>query len=268
VDLPPGEYYIQAIYNNWLNAIWHNAPGYEGVLPAGIGENEPQLYPRYTQTRMNEPIGISKPAKITVRAKNEAVSNRTPLPNSPIRVELSLNNPSPMVGQRATAVIRFTNQTDITLEVFAPHFHKFHRTIELAALTPEGKYIADLGKIERFSYHGPIRNDWLTFPPGGTTSTEFDFPVGFFPQSAYPSQRLSIGKYQLEVRVHGHFISGCPSDVERATDPQIVPPNTNENAKDKAGKRMTYEEWERTLPGPEICRSNRVELEILPRSGD
>ena len=47
---------------------------------------------------------------------------------------------------------------------------------------------------------------------------------------------------------------------------ELTPAEAEDLAAEK--KRMSYREWRAGFPGKEIYRSKRVELEILPRTGD
>jgi hypothetical protein len=284
VDLPPGEYYVQAIYNNWLNAFWANAPGYSGPRPADGTADEPGVWKKhlkgeYSQAKMDEPIGISNPMKLTVTADYARPQKKERDPDCPIRVELFRDGPKPTVGRETTISFTLVNQSSRTIEVFAPYFNglgPFSHAIELVLLTPDGNDIGDLWKLRGGSTTGPLPSHWLTIPSGGITSSDFTFPAGLVPNTRYVvNNELPSGKYLLELRIHEHVISRRPSGIERAIRASMSPRSrarldeiAPEFGKDDVPGRTAIEEWQRTFPGPEICRSNRVELEILPRTGD
>jgi hypothetical protein len=80
-------------------------------------------------------------------------------------------------------------------------------------------------------------------------------PMGYEPGANIP-KALTVGKYSLELRAHAPVLSGMPAFV------------TARKNRTSDANHPSYGEWRRSFPGPEICRSNRVELEILPRTGD
>ena len=120
-------------------------------------------------------------------------------------------------------------------------------------------------------------------PGGAFVSQPFEFRIGTVDGFAHwhGGNMLPPGKYFLELRVYDHILIR-PWNLERvmrlyaeadmkafgeSVDPAFhdrpLPPD---EPKEPVG--LSYDQWRRTLPGPEICRSNRVELEILPPTGD
>jgi hypothetical protein len=189
-------------------------------------------------------------------------------------------------GRPTEVEIRMTNASDQTLEVYDPSLNGLlwgRRAVVLEVLDSEGN---DLGNLLLRNFGGsamsPGKRDWVSLEPGKIASGQFRFLAGKVPNvEGGVADDLPPGKYFLELRVHRHVISGRPdlSGIEAmlrkagaraaANGGFKVPPDLLEAEPEKNPKpRISYEEWERTLPGPEILRSKRIELEILPRTGD
>jgi hypothetical protein len=252
VRLAPGEYSVQIVYSRFLvaNAIdWLR--------------NRPQRAISPSPMQNSEAILVSEPAEFKVTLD---VSDQRALPavrDTSLHAELRPAKLSAKTGRRASIEVRFRNDSHDPLQLFNPTLNPglfvFNRAVNLDFINGEGHFLKDILRTEEGSFRGLLSTDWIRIPPSGTISTTRDFWVG-----QIPGQRLLFhaeappGTYTLELIVYGHVLSEPPIGVKRPSDV------TNQRRAD----RMTIEEWERTFPGPEICRSNRVELEILPRTGD
>jgi hypothetical protein len=90
--------------------------------------------------------------------------------------------------------------------------------------------------------------DWVTLPPGGLVSTTFAFKAGILLAG---QKELELGKYQLQLKARGHLVSGRPD--------LLIPGEAPDDT------RTSWREWRRTFPGPELCESEPIEFEIIPR---
>jgi hypothetical protein len=54
VELPPGEYYVQAIYDHWLISSWLNRPSYAGPRPTNGTGDEPRPIRGYSNAQMDD----------------------------------------------------------------------------------------------------------------------------------------------------------------------------------------------------------------------
>jgi len=282
IDLPAGEYWVQAIYNNWLVAHWPNGPlksfsARSTPLPGDEAEE------RGTRS-MDGPILVSEPVKLTVTANQQLAARSEGSSKCPLRIDLRLDDASPVIGRDVKGEVRLVNRSDTILEVYNPFLddtlQDLNRAIVLDFSTFDGRHIGNLLRVDHTSFKGLTPRHWVTIPPGGVTSRTFTFRAGQVPRTAFQvGSELPPGKYNLEARAFGQVVSGRPSGIVRAqlgvlserarkSLQTAIADAERQDAADRAEGRITIEEWERTFPGPEICRSNRVELEILPRTGD
>jgi hypothetical protein len=200
-------------------------------------------------------------------------------------VELKPAKITAVFGRPTDVEIRMTNASDMPLEVYDPAVNALlwgQRAVVLEILDADGNDLGNLLPRYGVSASTPYKTDWVSLEPGKTASGEIPFLAGKIPDvEGGVEHDLPPGKYFLELRVHGHVLSGRP-DLSRkeaglrraaaraaANGGFKVPPDLLESEPEKDPKpRISYEEWERTLPGPEILRSKRIELEILPRTGE
>ena len=121
------------------------------------------------------------------------------------------------------------------------------------------------------SSHAPRGANWVTIPPGGIVSTTI--------KSWARGNKRVPGKYALELRIYENVLSGRPWDMRRVkrdrliiqgqSDAQhVIAEGQSMEDDEERGQRMSYYTWVRTFPGPEVVRSQRFPLEILPRTGD
>jgi hypothetical protein len=262
IDLPPGDYYVQAIYNYWLVASWPNEPGSSGPRTIdGMGD-DPRAWKWRKNMNMDAPMAISEPLKLVVTADAAPAANDPPSIDCPLRLELH-----PPVkrdtddGLQTEVRIRFTNQSDKIIDVFNPlldsRLFVVPNAVELALLNAAEKHIGNYTDVEVGSNRSPRRSDWVRFPPGGTISSNFRYRPDYVPLSEFARpDGLPAGKYLLELRGHEALVSPPPDIINHTDDATQI------------ARHATYLDWRRSFPGPVICRSNRVELEILPRTGD
>jgi hypothetical protein len=221
---------------------------------------------------MEEPAAVSEAAKLIVvagigaRKVGEDTEHATVTGSeSSLRVELRPMKISAKVGRREEFEIRMVNRSDRTIEIFNPFLNGLlapTRALSLPILTRDG---VEIGDVMTRSLPGSSRppldtSDWLDLPAGGFTSLKRPFLVGAVPGTDFDGSvdLLPAGQYFLELRAHAPLISGCPPVIKNPQGESI----------DDVINSPAYREWRFSFPGPEICRSNRVELEILPRTGD
>jgi hypothetical protein len=234
-----------------------------------------------------EPLGIA-----TGLAPKPA-TNALYFQKCPISLHLTPETIRAKFGEPVEIRISIANRSDSAVEVYNPKlvwsFHS-HRALMLAISSEDGDLIGDL----LVKPGGPNvmlhEQAWTMFPPGETGDVKSKFQAGHV-HSVFdgPPDELLPGKYILQLRAFGHLVCGRPdlsslengfhSQIARlfATDPLnplFAPDPFNRSLRHKKEElvapesRQSYFEWESDFPGPEICRSNRVELEILPRTGE
>jgi hypothetical protein len=260
VDLPAGEYYIQAIYNHWLIANWLNSPGSAPRPPADGSEDEPR--PNVLlKSELDKPRAVSKPVKLVVTAESQGSVSPLVASACPLRFELRPAKSRVTVGRQAEIEVRMVNQSDKTIDVFNPLLHPWffshHSAVDLAILRFDETYLGNLLDLEFGSSRTPTKRSWVKMPQGGTISSKFRFRAGTIPQTDFRGDDLlPAGKYLLELRAREPILSSPPAILLHSNVSKEILPHP------------TFLEWQRTFPGPEISRSKRVELEILPRTGD
>jgi hypothetical protein len=282
LDLPPGKYVVQATYTH-LALAGKPAPNPE---TGAINPYMPNTFSR-SEADVTEILAVSDAVPLEIRQSPFNDNQAQTQLEAPLNVELSPRAISEKFGRRTKIRITIANRSDYMVDCGSPPFgcslgHTY--PVEIVVLKPDGTFAGDL--LSRS--HGSVRSmspaDWIRIPPGGTISSEFQFLAGRFHDISIPD--LVPGRYLVEVRVHGHLILGPPRDLRSITleslsrtlehsnpfwpfgtlggvkliEEPAIPPDDD--------RSPTYAEWQQTFPGPEICRSNRVELEILPRTGD
>jgi len=256
VNLGPGEYYIQAVYNHWLIALPVSSP----TGPAERGQ--PLVLPWLSEAQMSRPLLISKPVKLRVVASHSDLTNvnmRTARPShNSLHVELRPARTRAKYDRKTEVEVRMANRGDKTINVFNPQLIPIveQRAVTLALLTTDGKEISDLLARVDGSWASAAKWNWVKMPPGGTVSSKAAFWAGA--TNSQFAASFPPGSYLLELTVNSPALSGAPIAVS--------------DSRDKDGsadlRHPSWPEWLRSFPGEVICRSNRVELEILPRTGD
>jgi len=160
-------------------------------------------------------------------------------------------------GRTIDAVVRLENQSQSGLEIYNPFFEPRLMARQVAfdviVLTTQGQHVTTLLPATGISVVTPQREDWIRLPPSCAIEAQWRSNAI---EGLRPISELAPGSYLLEARAHAPLISGPPAALSR---PESI---------DDAIDDPTYIAWRQSFPGPEICRSNRVELEILPRTGD
>jgi hypothetical protein len=251
IRLSPGDYYVQAIYSHWYASVWPDTLQPKAGEPPIANVHEPRAFRGWSEQDMDRPLLISKPVKFVVVTRAAAEARVEPEADAcPLHVELRPSSTRIIVGRKAEIEIRFVNQSDETLDVFDPTFSGFisgwsRGASVLAILDRDGNYIGDLLHRPSGSSDAPRKRNWVSLPPGGIIASKYRFTAGIVlgTQHWHLGNLLSPDKYFLELRVHERVLSS-PWDGPNIRD------------------------WNRDFPGAEICRSQRVELELLPRTGD
>lgn len=203
---------------------------------------------------------------------------------SPIRVEIEPRALRTSLGHRSQVQIRISNTSQQLVELYDPSISRLlwpRRAVVLAILHANGDYIGDLLMKNGGSATAPSREDWTVIAPGESIECSARFVAGRVPDpDGGAAITLAPGKYLLEFRIFKHAIAGRPDlseiEEERRTPGaaalrvkpsrlQFLKDDESDDTPKKA--RISYSEWLRKLPGQEICRSNRIELEIMPLSG-
>jgi hypothetical protein len=258
VDLQPGEYYVQAIYNHWLVANWPNDPlGGAGPNYDGTGD-QPRPTPGYFEAQMAKPDIVSEPVKLVVTAEGLEGKADEDGAECPLHLELRPASMSLKQGRQTDVEIRMVNRSDRTIEVYNPLLISLidPRAVVLAQLTADGAYLGDLLMRIDGSWSGPGRSTWVKMPPGGIVSSKATFSAGARAPQFEPV--LPPGKYLIELRARAPLLSGPPVAVAAS--------KSKNGAADL--NHPSWSEWLRSFSGPEICHSKRIEFELLPRTGD
>ena len=271
LDLPAGQYVVQAVYTHWLLA----KPGKSGgelQPPAGLSAGD-----------MDGPLVVSAPVRFEIterpaaeRRPDDAAAAET----APVEIQMAPTAVRCQTGKRFEIELQMVNRAERMLEVFAPAgwFCAGRQRTAQAVIARGDVIVGDLLiRPESPSTRTLRRDDWMRIPPGGSFWKKREFVAGRVLALGHGTLELRPGPYTIELRLSGHSFGGRPdlSPVDDAVrkafakvlgvDPASV---KIEGATDEAFGRMPFEEWQRTFPGPELLRSNRIALEVLPLSGN
>jgi hypothetical protein len=271
VDLPPGQYWVQAVYSHWLVATWPNHPRALSPRVTDGSGDEPRPIAPWSAKEMDRPLLISRPVSLLVRGDRDASPNtrqQDATPQCPLHLELRPASTKVAVGFEADVEIRFTNQSSQTIEVYDPLlFRRWGpwRATSVAILDHRGTTIGDLLHALIGKATVPVNSDWVDMPPGGIVSTRFQFRAGIVEGTRHfhTGNLLPPGRYLLELKVHQHMLAGRPSDLVEDNARRQELAGVHSEQADRA-PQMTLAEWRKSRPGPEVGRSARVELEFAP----
>jgi hypothetical protein len=273
---------VQAIYNHWLLASQTVPP--PKVQSPDSGPIEPRPYLNWSPSQMDDAAAVSEPVKLKVVAAAPGAM-RTSVAAEPLpHIELRPAKLEAKFGQLAEVQVKMVNRSTNTVDMYNPILNQCYfskRAVTLAILSPAGEYAGDL--LVRSGGPNLVLQSsaWARVPPGGLVSSRYSFRAGHVHdlEGDIPDE-LPPGKYFLELRAFDHFISGRPnfSELEDGLRVRIAralgidlstvrAPIDSEGESDSE-RRRSLRGWELTHPGEEILRSQRIELEIRPRTGD
>jgi hypothetical protein len=263
IELSPGEYYIQVIYSYWLVGHWLGAPSSGEPRQIDGTADEPRVKVGFSEAEMDEPMAISTPVKLVVTRGEASAQPIVSKTECPLRLELqSPTTRQTKLGLCVDVPFRVTNQSDGTVSVFNPlldlRLFTERKALDLAVVASDGLHLGNYTDLH--SLHAsrtPRSSDWMRFIPGATVGSKFAIlRPDDVPHLNFARRRIPPGKYALELRGHEALIAQPPAIVFESNDSAVISANS------------IFRDWVRAFPGPEICRSNRVEFEILPRTGD
>jgi hypothetical protein len=280
IDLPPGEYLVQLTYNHWLTSA---RPSFResGELPRH--DDAPREKLNWSVLDMDRAMLATKPVKLIVTAASNRSEDNVNKSVCPIVMDLRPSTVRAKFGRKADVEIRVINRSDHSVETFNPILAPLLRrsAIALAILDEQGTYLGNLNYRNAGSQRDLTTTDWVRLPPGGILSSRQEFVAGNLADPQRLGLQLPAGHYLVEARVNQHFIEPRPWDfalierqrsidsAKRAFGADVqVRTQYDINDRIQLENALSFGDWSRTFPGPEICRSNRVELEILPRTGD
>jgi len=259
-NLPPGEYYVQAVYNHWLIAHWPNAPESVESVALNQSADAPLPHAGWSPSQMEQSLAISAPGKFVVSGAPTIHSEPAPATELGMRIELGqprLHRESPDPGvQTCEVAVRFTNEADGSQWVFNPRlddrlFWNKHAA-DLAVYTHDDAYIANALNSRFGRNKTPTRIDWIRVPPGGTFSSMCRFSTGHLISdgAAGPELRLPSGRFALKLSARQSMFAFPPTVVEQTSD--IA----------KLHADPAYRLWLGKFPGPIVNTSNRVEFDL------
>jgi hypothetical protein len=260
IDLAPGDYFVQAVYSRWLVPGWPNSPVFSD--PRIPGGDEPQPATGVGLARMNDPYIVSEPVKFVVIADDSKETVEPVLADAPpVRLDVVPDRQMARVGEQFGVELRITNVSRKVLSIYNPTLNGFlspYQAVVLEVTNEKEALIGDLLAPGRGSAQLPRRRDWYAMPPGGTVSSRRTFTIGSVPRTQFNARNpLPPGKYFFEFGAREALFSGLPDALR---DPDADP--------NEAVRKLFSSGWGQQLRGPVVCRSNRVDLEILPRTGD
>jgi hypothetical protein len=252
VYLPPGDYHVQLVYRRWLVAFWRGHPGRAGVQVDDGDVDAPRPYPGLTEGDMDQPIGISKPVRLTV-TDGQPQAQRSQ-PKSEFSVELRPEHIRGARGEQREIEVRLSNRSKTDIEVYNPFLHPLlwtKRAIRLNVMDNNRRIIGDVLYRWQGSSIAPSELDWVHLPPGAFATRTVPFNISQLP-GASPVD-LAPGRYFIEAEGLASLVVGRPS---------LAGQRASRGGGD-AG-RMSFAEWTEFFPGPVVFKSNQVQLDILP----
>jgi hypothetical protein len=252
LNLRPGKYYAQAIYNHWLTAWWPNNPAAVDAAHEQAGGDDPRPLPPFTVADMHKPLVVSDPVSFIVAADGGSRE----VERESFRLQLDMRPVSGRDLRPNVAPIRVTmsNSGSHPVELYNPFLSRLHwdrRAVALNVISEDGAISYDVLTEESGSSKRPNYFSWVTVPPGGFISTEFDVYLGR--KLAAPGSRaFPPGQYMLELVGHDALTSGRPVFDRKDDSDQL----------EHSGGRVRFRQWQIDFPGRAVFRSNRVNLTL------
>lgn len=181
-------------------------------------------------------------------------------PAAALAIRVDCSAPKVVVGHKVEVEIRVTNPSKETVLAYNPLLNRllWGQQVTLAILAPDGTKIGDLLHRDGGSMKFATRSDWITIPPGGFVKSTFTFRGGTVRGTEFIGQNpLPPGKYFLQAWLHESALTPPPIGTQGVGDDEL----------DILGS-MTYRDWMFSFPGEIIAKSEKVELLLLPRTGD
>lgn len=257
LDLPPGEYYAQSRYNYWAIA----PPKRQLVGQRRRGDassEEPQAIPPYSDAQMDLPLAISECVKFVVNADATIAADAGR--DGALVGELTLVQNRIKLGRQAQLEVKFVNRSKQSVELYNPQLSGLlssQRAAFIDCIAADGTLIGDLLVEQSGSSRPPSRADWARLPPGGFFTSRVVFRAGSVPGTEFDGAReLTPGRYSLQLRLNDAISAGCPQAIKGSADGIT------------ASGLPGYSDWVRSFPGKEVWRSDPVEIEFQPRTGD
>jgi len=242
----------------------------------------------------NERSDLAAPAFDEIGAalvEAEGVAARTPAlvgaRKDAISIEIGPPRIHTIIGRAVTLGVTIHNQSTKTIEVYDSTFERclsWQRAVSLELSNDQGALPGNLLATFCGPNSPPSKTTWRDVPAGASGSANVSFYAGRVHLSESDTYEFAPGMYTLRLRAFGHLISGRPElswqvrqlhaalgrkyaneDCPAWLRDWVLAPYLPETPHLEHGPQ-DYGEWEKSFPGPEICESNRVELEILPRT--
>jgi hypothetical protein len=175
----------------------------------------------------------------------------------PLSIQLSLREARIKLGRPVEVAVEIVSTSDRAMMIYDSSLSTLltPKSAVMALLDREERLVANMLEREHGSAVSPSALDWRILSPGRSVHSTFQFRAGRTPGVVLKTgEELPVGKYFLELRLHERAISDPPFQVDKSGKANDDP--------------VKLKQWLQDFPGPEICRSNRVEFEILPRTGD
>jgi hypothetical protein len=181
-------------------------------------------------------------------------------PTAPLAVRVECSTPKVVIGRKVDLEIRLSNASQKTVLAYNPLLSRllWGQCVTLAILSPDGAQIGDLMHWDGGSIKSTSRSDWVAIPPGGFVKSTFSFRAGAVRGTFFTGQNpLPPGKYTLQAWLHERAVTPPPIGTKGVGDDEL-----------EILGHLTYRDWMLDLPEEVIARSEKVEIELLPRTGD
>jgi hypothetical protein len=180
---------------------------------------------------------------------------------APFSAALAVENEAIKSGQDIEYSITLVNETDRSAPIMdlRRSFPMWAETTRLLALDSEGKALGDLLANRKMMGNGSFiaRTNWITIPPGGIYGVKDRVHARISPLAS----DLPPATYGMQMAFLDRFASEHP--YAKLPPPESLPDGERDQRYVERLRR-----WRADYPGKVLFRSNRVELEILPRTGD